>query len=94
MNKTNKGDKQNERHGNKEETDSDQRGRGKRTGEKEGEGSNHGTRISDAWTWTTGWGLTVGVRGGQGSVEQQGKNWDNYNRTIQKKSCTQKIITH
>ena len=35
----------------------------------------------DPWTWTTGWGLTVGVGGGLGQGEQRGKDWDNCNRT-------------
>ena len=36
--------------------------------------------VNDPWTWTIGWGLTVGgVVWGRG--EQQGKNWDNCNRT-------------
>ena len=29
--------------------------------------------MNDPWTWTTGWGLTVGVGGGMGGGEQRGK---------------------
>ena len=43
------------------------------------EGSSQGTCINCPWTWTTGWGLTVGAGGGQGRTTRE--NWDNYNRT-------------
>ena len=43
--------------------------RGGKTG-KEGEGTSQGTSINDPWTWTTGWGLTVGAGWGRG--EQRG----------------------
>ena len=33
--------------------------------------------MNDPWTWTTGWGLTVGVGGGLGGGEQRGKNGTN-----------------
>ena len=40
------------------------------------EGTSQRTCMNDPWTWTTGWGLTVGAgRGGQ-----REKNWDKYNR--------------
>ena len=35
--------------------------------------------VNDAWTQTTGWGLTRS-RGGLGEGGQRGKNWDNCNR--------------
>ena len=42
--------------------------------------------MNDPWTWTTVWGLTVGVRGRMGVGKQRGKNWDNWNRvTIKNK---------
>ena len=37
--------------------------------------------MNDPWTWTTGWGLTVGEGIGLGGGGQWGKNWDNCNRT-------------
>ena len=58
MNKTNKGARQNQRHGIKEQTDNDQWGGGGGEGGKEGEGSSQGTCINDPWKWTTGWGFT------------------------------------
>ena len=62
-----------------QQTDSEQRGGGRETRGEEGEGSSQGTGINDPWTWTTGWGMTVGARGGGGAT---GENWDNCNRTI------------
>ena len=50
---------------------------------KERKGSNQQTGIKDPWTWTTGWGLTVGAGVGQGRATEE--NWDNYNRTRIKK---------
>ena len=41
--------------------------------EKEGEESGQGTCLKDSWTWKAGWGLTVGLRNGQGRGEKQGK---------------------
>ena len=38
------------------------------------------TCMNDPWTWTTVWGLTVGVGAGLGGGGQRGKNWDNCNR--------------
>ena len=49
-------------------------------GWKEVEVTSQGTCMNDPWTWTTGWGLTVGVGGGLGG-DQRDKNWDNCNRT-------------
>ena len=46
INKANKQAKYNQRHGNKEQTDSDQRGRGRR---EEREGSSQGTCIRNSW---------------------------------------------
>ena len=40
---------------------------------KEGKGSSQGTCMKDLWTWTTGWGLTVGVGDGLGRGEQGGE---------------------
>ena len=55
------------------------RGEGKRDKQgKDGERSSQRTCIKDPWTWTTGWGLTGGVAGGDRG-EQQGKNWENCN---------------
>ena len=42
------------------------RERGGRKGWEEEEGGSQGTSINDPWTWTTGWGLTVGAGGGLG----------------------------
>ena len=69
MNKTNKQAKQNQRHGNKEQTDRHQRG-----GEERDKGGKKrkGLVINDPWAWTTGWGLTVGG-GRRGMGEQWGK---------------------
>ena len=47
-------------------------------------------------TWTTVWGLTVGVGGGLGRREQRGGNCDNSNRITIKKNLnveTEKIIS-
>ena len=49
-----------------EQTESDQRGGGQGQWWKEGEGIRQRTCMSDPWTWTTGWELTVGVGGGIG----------------------------
>ena len=54
--------KENQRHGKKEQTDSDQRGEG-----KEGEWYSQGKCTGDPLTKTTVWGLTMGMGGG---VEQ------------------------
>ena len=72
MNKTNKRAKEKQRRGNKEQTDRDQRGRGRRVRSEEEEGPSQRTGINDPWTRTTGWGVTVGVGGwvGQGRREQ------------------------
>ena len=32
--------------------------------------------MTDPWTGTTGWGLTVGVEGGLDGERQMGKNWN------------------
>ena len=37
---------------------------------KEGEGSSQRTCMNDPWTWTTVWGLTVGLGGGLGGGGQ------------------------
>ena len=42
--------------------------------------------MSDPWTRTTVWELTVGMQGGMGGRGQRGKNWDNCNRITIKKS--------
>ena len=48
-------------------------GEGRKVG-KAVEGSSRETGINDPWTWTTGWGLTVGaVEGKWGRVKQWGK---------------------
>ena len=49
MNKTNKWTKYNQRHGNKEQIDSNQRGVGRGIMGKEGEGSSQGTCTKDPW---------------------------------------------
>ena len=46
--------------------------------------------MNDPQTWTTVWGLTVGVGGGMGKVGQRVKNWDNCN-TITIKIISQDI---
>ena len=49
-------------------------GEGRRgNGWKEGGGTRQGTCMNDPGTWTTGWGMTVGVGGGLGGVGQRGK---------------------
>ena len=47
-----------------EQTDSHQRRGEEGYGGIEKEEYSQGTGINDPWTWTTGWGQTVGVRGG------------------------------
>ena len=64
INKTNKGEKYNQRHGNKEQTDSDERGGGREiTGERRETGC-QGTCIKDPWTkamWgEDSWAQTMG----------------------------------
>ena len=49
------------------------RERGGRKGWEEEEGGSQGTSINDPWTWTTGWGLTVGAGGGRGQENNRGK---------------------
>ena len=44
-----------------------------------GEGSGQGTGIHDPWTWTAGWGLTVGARGGG-----RGEQWGEIGTTVLK----------
>ena len=46
--------------------------RGEDEAGKEGEGPSQGTDMNDPWTWTTGWGLTVGG-GSAGQGKQGGK---------------------
>ena len=58
-------------------------GRGVRV-ERRGRGTNQGTGMNDPWTWTTGWGLTVGVQGGLGREEERGKYWGSCNRNSNK----------
>ena len=54
----------------------------------EGEGTSQTTCVNDPWTWTTVWGLTVGLEGGLGGGGQRGKNWNNCNRINKnKKRC-------
>ena len=64
MNKTNKWAKWNQRHGNKEQTDSDQREGVGGCQEEEGEGSSQRTYIMDPRTKTTGGGGGLNVGGG------------------------------
>ena len=47
---------------------------------KEGEGPNQWTGISDPWEWTTGWGLIVGMGGGQG--QGRGEQWGKIRTTV------------
>ena len=48
---------------------------------KEGEGTRQRTHMSDPWTWTQVWELTVGVgRRGDGQRRAKGEDWDNCNR--------------
>ena len=53
-----------------QQTDSCQRGGGMRDWMKEGEGISQRTYMHDPWTWTTVWGLTVGLGGGLGGGGQ------------------------
>ena len=71
INKTNKQAKYNQRHWNKEQTDSNQRGRGGDNREKKGKG-HQGTCIKDPWTKSKG-GLRVevGVVGESGGGKMQ-----------------------
>ena len=46
---------------------------------KEGEGIRQRTYMKDPCTWTTVWGLSMGVGGRMGRREQRGKNRDNSN---------------
>ena len=46
-------------------------------GWKEVEVTSQGTCMNDPWTWTTGWGLTVGVGMGREEESKGGKNRDN-----------------
>ena len=48
---------------------------------QEGEGTRQRTCMNDPQTWTTGWGLTLGIGGGMGRGGQRGKNWDDCNST-------------
>ena len=81
MNKRNKRGKQNQRLGNKEQIDSDQKGREKGvTGERKGKARKR-TQIEDSWTWTmgridcgsgkNGGGESNGEKGGTTVTEQQ-----------------------
>ena len=47
-----------------EQTDSCQRGEGRGRMGKEGEGISQRTCMNDPWTWTIGWGWTMGLRVG------------------------------
>ena len=79
INKTNKRVKYNQRHGNKEQMDSDQRGRGKGVMREKGK-SRQGACIKDPWTKTTvRGGLKVGGGGGWGRGGWRGKNGNNCN---------------
>ena len=44
---------------------------------KEWEGSSQRTYRNDPWTWTMGWGWTVGAEDRMGQRRAQGENWDN-----------------
>ena len=44
---------------------------------KEWEETSQRTCMNDPWTWTTGWGLTVGVGMGREEESKGGKNRDN-----------------
>ena len=92
MKKTNKWAKQNQRHGNKEQTDSDHRGGGRESNRRR-RGSQW-TYIKDPQTWTTEWWLIVGAEGGRSSGEQWGKIWDNCNRTTIKFSIKNLFPCH
>ena len=63
-----------------EQTDSDQRWRGRRIMVERGEGTSQRTCMNDPWTWTRVWKLTVGARDGVSGGGQRGENWDNCNR--------------
>ena len=81
INKTNKWAKQNQRLGNKKQSDSDQRGTGRgTTGERRGRDKQWDTNrglmgIDNGGDWLGEW-------GGRGWGEQGGKRWDNYNWTM------------
>ena len=47
-------------------------------GKKEGEGSSVRTHINDPWTWTTGWGFTVGA----GERARQGRAMGEIQTTV------------
>ena len=69
INRTNKQAKSNRRHGNKEQTDSNQRERGRRiTGQRKGK-SHQGTCIKDPWTKPKGVRIEGGRWGGWGGGE-------------------------
>ena len=55
MNKINQLAKQNQRHGNMEQTDSGQRQVGRRAWWNEGEGISQRTCMNDPWIWTIVW---------------------------------------
>ena len=42
--------------------------------------------MNDQWTWTMGWGWTVGTQDRVGQRRAKGENWDNYNRIKKNKS--------
>ena len=85
INKTEKHTKYNQKHGNKEQTDSDQTGLGwEITGESRGR-----VKSRNMYKGSTGIDNGVGIDwesgGRQGRGEQQGKMWDNCNWTKIKK---------
>ena len=49
--------------------------------------------MKDPWTWTTVWGLTMGVRVGLGGRGQKEKNWDDCN-SINNKMFSKKIWSY
>ena len=57
---------------------------------KEEERISQRTCMSDPWTWTTVWGLTVGAGDGLDGGGQRGKDWDwdNYKRINENKKKT------
>ena len=63
-----------------EQTNSSQSGGGRGIMVERGERISQRTCMNDPWTWTTLWGLTVGVEGGLGRGGQRGQHWDNCNR--------------
>ena len=75
---TNKQAKQNQRHGNKEQTDSDQRGEGREIrGERRGRGKPRNTNRELRGT-DNGGRLTMGLKVGMGQGrEQWGRRWNN-----------------